>query len=119
MRAHPVVETVGGVVQGALEPEIGEGLDLAAPVAHEVMVVELSDRVRGLEASDPVAELDALDEPQLDELVERPVDACNADASAPCADVVEDLLRRATARLRAEPLDHRAPSSPVPEPLRP
>ena len=37
---------------------------------------------RRLEAGDAVAELDALDEPELDELVERAVDARDPDAAA-------------------------------------
>jgi len=39
----------------------------------------LSARVRGLEARDAVAEVDAMHEAQLGELVEHPVDARDAD----------------------------------------
>ena len=64
--------------------------------------------VRGFESGDSVPELDPLYEIELDELVERTVDARNPDPSALDTDAVEDLLRRVAARLRPEVLDDRA-----------
>lgn len=49
-----------------LERRVLEGLDLAAVVANEVVVVH-AVRVRRLEAGDAVAEVDALDEAELRE----------------------------------------------------
>ena len=77
----------------------------------------LSAEVGRLEAGDSVAELDPLHEAELDELVERPVDARDPDAPALRADPVEDLLGRAAAGLGAEVLDHRPAGAAVAEPL--
>ncbi len=71
-----------------------------------------------LEAGDPVAELDPLHEPELDELIERAVDARDPDPAAFVADAVEDLLRRAAARLRAEVLDDGPARPAVAQPFR-
>ena len=81
-----------------------ERLDLPAVVAHEVVVVVASG-VSGLEARDPVAEVDPLDEPELVHAVERAVDARDPDPPAACAQRVVDLLRGEAAVLLAEELD--------------
>ena len=62
----------------ALEPLVGERLDLAAVVAHEVVMV-LAAGKRGLVARDAVAEVDALHEAAARRAVERAVDAGDAD----------------------------------------
>ena len=59
-------------------------------------------RMCGLETGDAVADIDALHEPQLRELLEHAVDARDADSSAAGANAVEDLLRGQAARLAAE-----------------
>ena len=107
MLVHRVAEPAGDAVDRALEPRIRERLDLSAVAAHEVMVVVAVCRC-GLEPRDSVARVDALDEPQVDESVERAVDGRDSDG-APClAEPVEDLLRAQAAVLAAEELDDRA-----------
>jgi hypothetical protein len=59
-------------------------------------------RVDRLEARDAGPDVDALDEAVSRQLLERPVDARNADAAALAAEPVEDLLRREAAVLAAE-----------------
>ncbi len=78
----------------------------------------IASRVRRLEACDSVTELDALDEAELDELVESAVDACDPDPAAILADVVEDLLGRPAAGLNAEMLDDSPTRPAIAEPLR-
>ena len=63
---------------------------------------------RRLEPRDPVARVHALDEAELGERVERPVDACDADGAPVGRDPVVDLLGRAAAVLVVEELDDRA-----------
>ena len=89
-----------------LERGIVERVHLAAASADEVMVV-LAARLRRLEAREPLAEVDPVDELELGELVERAVDARDADAAAFRAEAVQDLLRRHAARLAGEVRDHR------------
>ena len=117
MGAHAVLQASCHVVERPLEAWVGERLDLAARVADEVMMMLAVD-MRRLEAGDPVAQLDPLDELQLDELVERAVDAGDPDRPAVGANPVEDLLRRAAAGLLAQMLDHTPAGTPVAEPLR-
>src|SRR4029450_10751721 len=75
-----------------LQRRVLEGLDLAAVVAHPVVVVH-SVGVRRLEAGDAVAEVDALDKPELREAFERPVDARDPDTCASGPETVVNLLR--------------------------
>ena len=93
-----------GVVEGLLELRVGERLDLAAVGAHEmVMVLVLQDR---FEARGGRADVDALDESVLRQLLEAPVHARDSDRAALCAQPVEDLLRGEAAVLPVEQLDH-------------
>ena len=69
------------IVDRALECLVGERLDLAAVVADQ-MVMMLAARVARLEPRAPRAGVDPLDEPSLDEQVEQPVDARDADRPA-------------------------------------
>ena len=87
-----------------LEPRVLERLDLAAVVAHEVVVVVASG-VSGLETRDAVAEVDPLDEPELVHPVERSVHARDSDSTAARTRRVMDLLRGEAAVLLAEELD--------------
>jgi hypothetical protein len=114
VRAHPVWKSARRFLERLFEVGIRKRLDLPAPVADQVMVVPVA-RVRGLEAGDPVAELDPLGKPELDELVESAIDARNPDAPAPVLDAVVDLLRRAAAGLRAQMLDDGSAGSSVTE----
>ena len=64
--------------------------------------------VRGLEAGDTVPEVDPLDEPELVEALESPVDARDPHARAIRANAVVDLLCREAAVLLADVLDDEA-----------
>lgn len=79
--------------QRALESEVVERVDPAALAADEVMVM-LAAGMSGLEARDALAEVDAMHEAQVGELVEHPVDARDSDGTAFRAQAVEELLRR-------------------------
>ena len=95
------------LAQHGLELFVGEGLDLAAAVADEVMVV-LAGAERRLVPCDAGAEVDPLHEPVLGELVEHPVHGGDADPAALAPEPVEDLLRRQAAVFAAEQVDDRA-----------
>jgi len=103
--------------QSALELIVGESLDLAAVVADEVVVV-LPIHVDRLEARGAGADVDALDEAVLTQLLEDAVDAGDPDAAAFRAELIEDLLRGQATVLTAEQLDDRAAGAAVSVPLR-
>ena len=110
MLLHGVAEPSGSAGERLFEGRIRERLDPAAVVADEVVMVLVLAAER-LEPRDPVADVDALDEPQVGERVERPVDACDADRTTLRDDAVVDLLRRAAAILPFEEVDDRAASA--------
>lgn len=93
------------VADHALEPLVGEDLDLPAVVADDVMVVLLgaSD---GLVARDPVAEIESLDEPRFRQHLEHAVDARQPDALALRVQLAVDVLCADAAALALEELDH-------------
>ena len=91
--------------QRALELVIGEGLDLAASLADE-MVMVFAVRVERLEAGDAGADVDPLDEPVAHELIERAVDRRDPNRAALLAEAVEELLCGQAAILAPEQLDH-------------
>ena len=62
MLVDGVAEPACHAVDGALEPGVAEGFDLAAVAADEVMVVVAVGR-RGLVARDSVTGVDALHQP--------------------------------------------------------
>ena len=101
-----VAVRAGDPAQGSLESRIVERVDLPAGGTDEVVMV-LATGVRGLEARDAEAEVDAMHEAEIGELVEHPVDACEADGAALGAKLVEQLLGRETAILCGEVRDHR------------
>ena len=103
--------------QCSLELVVGEGLDLATVVADEVVVM-LAAGVNGLEARCAGADVDALDESVLTQLLEDPVDAGDPDTAALGAQLVEDFLRGQAAVLSSEQLDDRSPGTAVSVPLR-
>ena len=117
MGSHAVVESARGPLERLFEAGIGEWVDPAAVVADQVMVV-LAAHMGGLEAGNPVTELDTLDEVEVDELLDGAVDARDPDAPALLADAVEDLLCRAAAGLHAEVLDNGPSRSSVAKPFR-
>ena len=91
-----------------LEALVGEGLDLAAVRADE-MVMMLARRQRGLVARDAAADVDSLQQTVLREQVDHAVDAGDADLAILAAEDVEDLLRRQATVLPPEQLDDVAP----------
>jgi len=76
-----VAASICDALDHCFERRILERLDLAAVVADEVVVM-VAAGMCGLEACDPVAEVDTLDEPELGEPLEGPVDARDPDAWA-------------------------------------
>ena len=108
MRGDDVAAPVRDALDRRLERRVLERLDLAAVVTHEVVMMIAAD-VSGLEPRDAVAEIDPLDEPELVEAVERPVDARDPDPPAACPHAVVDLLRGEAAVLLAEKLDDEPP----------
>lgn len=104
MLVHRVAEAPRGAHEGLLQRPVRERLDATAVFAHEVVMVAVV-AAEGLVARDAVADVDPLDEPQLRERVERPVDARYPDRAARSRDPVVDLLRRAAAVLRGEVVD--------------
>ena len=104
---HDVPPAVGDPLDGRLERRIFERLDLAAVVADE-MVMMVPIGVRGLEASDSVAKVDALYEPESVEPFEGAVHARDTDLGSRGAEALVDLLRREATALAPEELDNRA-----------
>jgi len=90
--------------EGSFEFVVGEGFDLAALVADEVVVV-FAVGVDGFEAGAVGAELDALEVAVAAELFECAVDARDADVAPLRSELVEDLLGGEAAGLFAEQLD--------------
>ena len=103
--------------EGALELVVGEGLDLAAVVADEVVVV-LAAGVDRLKARGAGTDVDALDEAILAQLLEDAVDAGYPDAAAFRAQLVEDLLRGEATVLASQQLDDGTAGAAVSMPLR-
>jgi hypothetical protein len=100
-----VAEPAGDPVNGPFEVEVVERIHLSALPADEVVVM-LAAWMSGLETCDPVAEVDAVHEAKVGELVERPIDARDADRPALGTQPVEELLRREAAVLGGQVGDH-------------
>lgn len=112
---HADLEPLCCSLERVFQIGVDERLDDATVVADEVVVV-FAACVGGLEPRDPVAELDALDEAPLNELVECAVHTRDPDPPAVTADPVEDLLGRTATGLRPQVLDHRPARTAVPQP---
>src|SRR4051794_9064676 len=110
MRVDVEGDGVGELVDRLLECGILERLDRAAAPADE-MVVVLAAGVARLVARDTVAHLDAVDEPELVELLERAVDARQADGAI---ERVFDVARADGAVLAAERVEHGAAGAAAP-----
>jgi hypothetical protein len=93
------------LLERLLERRIVEHLDASAPVADQVVVM-LTARECGLEASDAAAEHDAVDEAEVSELLEDAVHARDPDALAVLPQAVEELLGGEAAVLSLEVRDH-------------
>ena len=113
VRGNDVPASVCDSVDGGLERRVLERLNLAAVVAHEVVVM-VAVGVRRLEPGDAVAEVDPLDEPQLVHAVERAVHAGDPDVGTTGARALVDLLRGEAAVLLTEALDDDSPSASAP-----
>src|SRR4051812_30861133 len=113
-------QPAGEVLERALELVVLERRDRPAVVADHVVVV-LAARMRGLVAGDAVADVEARDEPEPDELFERAVDARAPDLASAAPHRLLDVA----GGLRAVPaeglLDHREarPAAPQPRLLQP
>jgi zinc transport system substrate-binding protein len=115
VRRDDVPASVRGPLDGRLERPILERLDLAAVVAHE-MVVVIAVGVSRLEPCHAVSEVDPLNETELVQAVQRAVDARDPDPAASPAHPIVDLLRREAAVLLAQQLHDEsscAPASPA------
>ena len=104
MGGHDIPTSVRDALDRRFERRVLERLDLPAVVAHEVVVM-VAVRVCRLEARDAVPEVDALDETQGIESLERPIDARYPDVAASTAHAIVDLLCRQAAALLPEELD--------------
>jgi hypothetical protein len=111
--AGRVSPTAGDPLERDLEGRVLERLDLAAVVAHEVVVM-LAAGARGLEPRDPVAQVDALDETEVVESFEGAIDACDPDARASSAQTVVNLLGGHAAGLSTDELDDGAACAATP-----
>jgi zinc transport system substrate-binding protein len=110
VRVDLVPEIVPDAIESLLEPAVGKRLDLAAVVAQQVVVV-LAARKERLVARG-VGELQALNELEARELVERPVHARQADLAVLGAQGLEDLVRAQAAVLPREQRNHEQPGPP-------
>jgi hypothetical protein len=111
VRADLVLEPAPDPLECPFEWGVGEGLNPPAVVADEVVMV-LAARESRLVARHS-SEIDALNEPALQEDVEYAVDGGEANRTTGVAKSVEDLLGAQTAALLAEELDHRRPCFPA------
>ena len=106
VRVDRVVGASGQPLDRPLEVGVLEGCDLAAALAHDVMVV-LAARADRLVAGDALRRVHAAGEPQLVEQLERPVDARDAHVLAAPVKAVGDLLGGDAAAEVGQRLDHR------------
>lgn len=101
-----IVEPSRQVRDCALEISVLERADAAAPVAHQ-MVVMLSTRMGRLVADGSLAYVEALDQVQLVEELERPVDGGDAHVAAIRSELVGYLAGAEHAPLAAQHLHDR------------
>ena len=101
MLREPVPLGARNALERAFERVVVELVDAAAPVAHEVVMVRAA-RLGRLEAGAPVTEIDAMDEPEVVQLLEGAVDGRDADGAAVGAEPVEQFLCGETAVLSSE-----------------
>ena len=101
MLREPVPLRARDPLERAFERVVVELVDAAAPVAHEMVVVRAAGLCR-LEAGAPVTEIDAVDEPEVVELLEDSVDARDPYGATVGSEPVEQLLRGETAVLGGE-----------------
>jgi zinc transport system substrate-binding protein len=102
MRVDAVAESPRGANDRLLERGVRERLDLPAVATDDVVMV-IAVRECRLVPRDPVADVDALDEAELQEEVENAVDGGDANRSSARVDSLVELLRARAAGL----LSHR------------
>ncbi len=95
-----VPQAASDAIERPLQAAVCERLDLAAVVAHQVVMV-LAARQQRLVAR-CIGELEPLHELEPDELVERAVDAGQPDPAVLRAQRIEDLVRAQAALLASE-----------------
>jgi zinc transport system substrate-binding protein len=100
----------GDAENRTLERDVVEGVHLAATATHEVMVM-VPARKRRFEARNAVAEVNAVHQPELGQLLEHAVDACETHRAPLGPQAVEELLRRDAAVLGCEIRDDRVAGS--------
>src|SRR4051794_34632326 len=110
MAGHGEVGPVSEVHDRLLQPVVLEGDHPAALLADDVMVV-VSARVDSFVPRGVAADVYALDQPQLLQLLEGPVHGGSADVVQPPV----DLERRQGTTLPPEQLDHLTSAAPAPE----
>lgn len=111
----PVADFAGHAVHRALESLVLPGLHLAAVLADHVVMMVAARKCR-LVARRLIADVDALDETELGEQIEHPVNTRDSDGPARAACALVDLLGCGAALLPAEQLDHRCARSSATEP---
>ena len=92
-------------VDRSLEPIVAKGFHPSAVAAHEVVMV-IAARLRGLELCSAGAEIEAVDEPELRQGLERTVDARKSDSRSSQANLLMDRGRREAATLVGDDVDH-------------
>ena len=117
MAGDEVAGSAFDLARSPLELIVCECLDFAAVVADEVVVM-LAAGVDRLETRRAGADVDALDEAVLAQLLEHAVDARDRDATALGPQLIEDLLRGQAAVLASKKLDDGAAGAAVSVPLR-
>src|SRR3954454_4078889 len=106
-------DTAGQAADRALERVVLEGLQAPAPVTDQMVVVAAALR---FVAGDAVADLDAGQQVEADELVDDAVDRGASDAPAlALTQPVLDVQRAERAGLLVEQLDHRLAGAPPPK----
>ena len=108
MRVDAQAEQLRRALDRALERRVGEGLDLPAVAADDVVMM-VAVRLRRLVAGDAVADVDSLDESECDQLVEYPVDGRDSGRATFLAHALVELLGAHAAGLLGQGVEHGGP----------
>ena len=111
-KAHPKAAADGG--DRVLERLVIKRTDLTAALVDDVMVVPLG--VGNLIPSDPIAPVQAMQQPQFEELVKHPVHRGRRGRPLPAKQICDLVGARQTLPLTREQLDHRRARRPGSEP---
>jgi hypothetical protein len=102
-KAHPKAATDGG--DRVLERLVVKRTDLTAALVDDVMVVALG--VGNLIPGDPIAPVQAMQQPKLEQLVKHPVDRGRRGRPLPAKQICDLLRAHQALPLTREQLDHR------------